>query len=72
MNMEDNTNTYPVIGRHPDIDLAKYIVNIRGRDIINYEKLKNDDPTLYQKIIDQEYERNRQDAIEREGENNNH
>lgn len=64
--MEDNTHTYPIVGRHSDIDLIKYTVNVHGRGIINYEKLKNDDPILYQNVIDQEHEWNRQDDIERE------
>ncbi|PLS81491.1 hypothetical protein CYG49_01925 [Candidatus Saccharibacteria bacterium] len=56
----DNRNTssrprqYEVTGRNKKIDLNKYTVRILGRDIIDYEKLRLDDPKLYLEIIDQE------------------
>lgn len=63
MNQDDQSITYRIVGR-PDIDLSKYVVNINGRGIIDYEKMKNDDPALYNQILADENEQNHKDDIE--------
>ena len=55
-----------VVGRSSDIDLEKYTVHIHGRDIIDYEKLKADEPLLYQQILEQEKEVERRMRLEDE------
>ena len=56
-NQDDNqkiSRTYPIVGRIDDVDLEKYTVVIRGRKIIDYDKIKNEDPELYRKVIENE------------------
>lgn len=47
---------YPVVGRKPGINFDKYLVRVHGRDIIDYDRLKQDDPALYQQILEEEEE----------------
>jgi hypothetical protein len=49
-------NIYPVAGRYPDVDINIYGKNINGRIIIDYDKLRQDDPALYEKVIKNERE----------------
>lgn len=50
------TNKRPLtVGRDSRIDLAKYTVNVRGQDIIDYEKLKANDPVLYNQVLAGEF-----------------
>lgn len=51
---DDTLRQYPIVGRDSRIDLAKYTVRVHGRDIIDYEKLKADNPALYQDILKEE------------------
>jgi hypothetical protein len=51
-----SSSNYPVVGRDPEIDLERYTVHVNGRDIIDYEKLKQDDSELYKKVLDHEHE----------------
>jgi len=44
-------DTYLVVGRDSGIDLEKYLVTIRGRKILDYEKLRREEPELYWQII---------------------
>jgi hypothetical protein len=53
----------PIVGRDPEIDLEKYLVRIHGRDIVDYEKLRLDDPKLYQILLNREYTEDHRDAI---------
>jgi hypothetical protein len=57
--MSNGKTHYPVVGRSSEIDLTKYTVTIHGRDVIDYEKVKKDDPVLYQRIVDRELETDR-------------
>ena len=61
---------FPIVGRNPEIDLKKYTVLVHGRYIVDYEQIRLDDPTLYQRILDDEREEERRaqeeyEAIER-------
>lgn len=49
--VENGKKVYPVGGRDENIDLDKYMVTVRGRKIVDYEKLKADNPALYHKIL---------------------
>ena len=51
-------NDYPIVGRDEAIDLEKYTVVIRGRRIIDYERLKQEEPALYARILAEERESN--------------
>jgi hypothetical protein len=42
--------------RYGDIDLSKYVVQILGRDVIAYDKIKVEDPELYARLINSELE----------------
>ena len=56
-NQDDNqkiSRTYPIVGRIDDVDLEKYTVVIQVRKIIDYDKIKNEDPELYRKVIENE------------------
>jgi hypothetical protein len=55
----NNEQHYPIVGRDNRIDLQKYTTRVHGRDIIDYEKLKAEDPTLYQAIVRADAEANR-------------
>lgn len=54
---------YPVVGRSTEINLDKYTTKVLGRTIIDYEKVKREEPDLYRKIIDHEREVDR-DGLE--------
>lgn len=54
--MNDGMQCFPVVGRSPEIDLKKYIVRVHGRDVVDYEKIKKNDPALYQKLLKQDRE----------------
>lgn len=55
--MTSSSGPYDIVGR-PDIDLSQYTVTVNGREVIDYEKLKNDDYVLYQKLLENEKEDN--------------
>lgn len=57
-------SSYPIVGRNSHIDLSKYSIRVHGRDIIDYEKLKANEPELYQEILKNEHEENRQSDIQ--------
>lgn len=61
--IDDSSLRYPIVGR-PDINLSSYLVTVQGRDVIDYEKLKNDDIELYNQILVVEHEANRLDRFE--------
>ena len=57
--MNDDQNTpagkqYPIVGRIDGINLGKYAVEIQGRKVIDYDKIKREDPLLYKTIIENE------------------
>lgn len=58
--LEDYLSTcsgdYPVVGRSDEIDLDNYLIEVRGRQVIDYEALKQREPNLYQRIIEHEKE----------------
>lgn len=54
----EHRKRFPIVGRDGRIDLAKYTVQIRGQDVIDYEKLRTDDPGLYKEIVAGELEAN--------------
>ena len=45
---------YPIVGRIDDTELQKYTVLVHGRAIVDYDKIKRDDPELYKKVIENE------------------
>jgi len=60
-NMLDKKDSYikysgpfEVVGRDSRIDMERYTVTICGREIVDYEKLKQDNPKLYKDILDSE------------------
>lgn len=57
--MSNQDNEYPVVGRDPDIDLTEYSATVLGRTIVDYEKLKQHEPDLYGRIVENERESNR-------------
>ena len=59
-----NVGTYPIIGRNSHIDLSKYLVRVHGRNVIDYEKLKVNEPELYEQILVNERKENCQNNIE--------
>jgi hypothetical protein len=46
----------PIVGRDDAVDLQKYLVPVHGRSVIDYEKLKRDEPKLYERILREEIE----------------
>lgn len=60
----DHRMRFPIVGRDSRIDLAKYTVQIRGQNIIDYEKLKTDNPRLYKEIVAGEFEADRKQQEE--------
>ena len=52
---------YPIVGRDEAIDLEKYTVLIHGRRIVDYERLKQEEPELYARILADENESNAAD-----------
>lgn len=47
----DHDKRFPIVGRDNRVDLTKYTVQIHGREIVDYEKLKADNPALYNEIV---------------------
>lgn len=62
----EHDEQFPIVGRDERVDLTKYTVKVHGRDIIDYEKLRADDPKLYDEILAGEFEANRRDEEELE------
>jgi hypothetical protein len=57
--LNDKDSPYPVVGRHHLIDLSKYLVHVKGRNILDYEKIEKEDPELYKQILKDEHEADR-------------
>lgn len=47
----ERNKRFPVVGRDLRVDLTKYTVKVHGRYVIDYEKLRTDDPKLYKEIV---------------------
>lgn len=47
----ERNQRFPIVGRDQRVDLNKYTVKIHGRYVIDYEKLRTDDPKLYKEIV---------------------
>lgn len=62
----DHDSRFPIVGRDNRVNLTKYTVQIHGREIIDYEKLKADDPVLYKEIVAGELDANRREQEELE------
>ncbi|MDB5179282.1 MAG: hypothetical protein JWN01_1225 [Patescibacteria group bacterium] len=60
----DHSKRFPIVGRDQRVDLTKYAVQVHGRDIIDYEKLRADDPALYNEIVAGEIEADRKNQEE--------
>jgi hypothetical protein len=60
---ENSPKRYPVVGRSSEIDLEKYQMKVLGRNVIDYDKVKRDEPDLYKRIVDQEREFDRNDDL---------
>jgi hypothetical protein len=58
----DHDKRFPVVGRDSRVDVTKHTVKVHGRDVIDYEKLKAENPVLYQQIVAGEFESNRRFA----------
>ena len=56
--MNKTSSDYPVVGRNSEINLDKYLVSVHGREIIDYEKLKQEEPDLYSRILEEERKSN--------------
>lgn len=59
-----SSGPFKVVGRDSRIDLSRYTVTILGREVIDYEKLKREDPKLYNEILNAEKEWNSLNDIE--------
>jgi hypothetical protein len=67
MNDEDKkVKSYPIVGRNSHIDLSKYTVRVIGRDVIDYEKIKVNEPELYRQILANERAENRLSDLEKD------
>lgn len=53
-----NSGAFTIVGRDSRIDLTRYTVTVQGRELIDYEKLKRNDPALYKEILAAENESN--------------
>lgn len=62
----EHDKRFPIVGRDQRVDLTKYTVKVHGRDVIDYEKLRVDDPELYKEILAGELEANRREEEELE------
>lgn len=62
----EHDKRFPIVGRDQRVDLTKYTVKVHGRDVIDYEKLRVDDPGLYKEILAGEFEANRREQEELE------
>jgi len=52
----DSGSSFPIVGRHSRANLAKYTVQILGRDVIAYDKIQAEDPGLYAELVRDELE----------------
>lgn len=57
---------FPIVGRDQRVDVTKYTVKVHGRDVIDYEKLKAENPALYKEIVAGELESSRREKKELE------
>lgn len=48
------SSVYPTVGRDHRVDLSKYGVVVNGRLVIDYDRLKVDNPSLYEEIVQHE------------------
>lgn len=62
----EHNKRFPIVGRDERVDLTKYTVKVHGRDIIDYEKLRVDNPKLYEAIVAGELDDNRREQKETE------
>lgn len=60
----DHDKRLPGVERDQCVDLTKYTVRVHGRDIIDYEKLRVDNPELYKEIVAGELEDYRREQKE--------
>jgi hypothetical protein len=60
----DHDERFPIVGRDGRVDLTKYTVQIHGHEIIDYEKLKAEDPALYKEIVAGELKANHRERQE--------
>lgn len=56
---DDSDSSLPTVGRDSRADLAKYTVRVLGREIIDYNKIRLEDPELYAEILGNEREADR-------------
>ncbi len=65
--MNKDTQDFSIKRQDLVAGLQKYTIQVRGCDVIDYEKIKIDDPALFQKLLDQELESDRlaDDALEK-------
>lgn len=47
----EHSKRFPIVGRDQRVNLTKYTVKVHGRYVIDYEKLRTDDPKLYKEIV---------------------
>ncbi len=52
---------FEVVGRDVRIDMSRYTVTVLGRELVDYDKLRRENPQLHKEILDNE---NRQDLLE--------
>jgi hypothetical protein len=58
INEPKNSGPFKIVGRDSRVDLSRYTVTVHGREVVDYEKLKHDDPALYEEILTAENESN--------------
>lgn len=56
--MASRSKDYPIVGRNNEINLDKYLVVVHGREIIDYDMLKREEPELYARILEEERKSN--------------
>ena len=62
MDSDGRSGIYQIVGR-PDIDLTSYLVIVNGRSIIDYDRIKVENPSLYQELLQLEDEINEQEDL---------
>ncbi|MCA9347761.1 hypothetical protein KC930_04275 [Candidatus Saccharibacteria bacterium] len=62
MDSDDRSGNYEIVGR-PDVDLTQYLVIVNGRSIIDYDRIKVENPSLYQELLQLEDEINEQEDL---------
>jgi len=56
----DDSSTFQIVGRrHAGANYEKYLTEVHGREIIDYDKLRDTDPALYESILRNEREDDR-------------